>query len=485
MKKELKLLFDVIQKAETIFGRSYLNNPIFETIGKKEGESERIKVNTPYIIRLYLSSKTDLNKSQTSNETRLSKETLEFYQLIIALPKDEQDPFLERIKEKLRSKDLSLFTSSYHEALTRNRYLKSKTDIKHIEEGERKTPDFLAEGKTPFYIECKALLSKETLSNPEIEALCKRIQKLLAKKKVNGIIGITLSTKKVSELTQPILHEVDSIILTQKPFSKVADNFDISFFPIKITGEPKISEVQIQKNEFELGRFEFDLKGQTVIGISGVRILPLTTHDYSSSLRRQINKSKAQFESEHINVLHVQFPYIKLENLINLIEGQTKIIFDTLEGSSINALIIEFPYAIANQANNSKFVPDLSLPFLNSAVDTQQLLGEEPFWINQMRIVETKENLAAVYLEFEVEPSLKLIFNGIITQDLKYQIRFYLINNTLLIQYHESGLLHSTRIELPASTILAYNKIAFNAGSDSVSINGSIFRGKITSHNNK
>jgi hypothetical protein len=483
MEKDLNLLIEAINTAENVFGKSFLNDPSFETIGKKETESEKISKKTPPLIKKFRQAKIDIEKSRSIGKLELSIETIEFYQLVLALPLKDCESFFSRIIAKLKSKDLPLFTSACHEVLTRKRYKENNITLVHIDEGEQKTPDFLAKGKTRFYVECKALLSKEKLETPEIESLCKRIQKVLARKKISGVVDITISSKSVGSLTKSILTEFDYTLLNPLPVSKVSDGYEFKFTPIRIVGKPIVTEINIQRSEIDLGRFEFDMCGQVVLGVYGVRIFPIRTLDYSSSLKNQIKKSKAQFSIENINVLHVQFPFIKMESLIDLIESQSKVLFRSIDGSSINALVVEFPYIIDYVTQTSKLYPGVCLPFLNPKVTTCQLLTKNLYWLNHIRIIENKEEMASVFLEFEVNESIRMIFLGIITNDLRYQLRFYIIKNTLLVQFQVSGLLQNTRFELPNSTILERNKMAFNVGAETIAINGSTYKGKSTSHN--
>lgn len=482
MENDLNLLLESINKAEEVFGKSFLNVQIYETNGKHEAEMERISKITPLIVKKFRQAKSDIEKSKSTNQLRLSRETIEFYQLIQALPVDKTESFLSRIIDKLKTKDLSLFTSACHELMTHKRYKANEIAIEHIEEGAGKTPDFIAKGKTEFFIECKALLSNEQLETPQIESLCKRIQKALAKKRISGVIEILISSKSVGRLTELILDELENLLLNPKPYFKVYDGFEFKFTPIKIAGRPN-TEISISKMDFEIGRFEFDLQGQAILGIYGVRILPIRTQDYTSSIKNQIKKSKSQFNIKDINVLHIQFPFIKMDSLIDLIEIQTELIFNTIDGSSINALLVEFPYVIDYNEKKSEIHPSVFLPFFNPGIASLELLKENLFWLNNISIVEGKEEMTSVFLEFEVHESNKPFFYGIITNDLRYQLRFHLIKNTLLVQFQESGLIHTSRFELPNTAILVRNKMAFNVGAEKIAINGLFYKGKTTTHN--
>ena len=80
MNNDLEILLECLKFTEDSFGLKYLENPEYETIGKKKNLTDIIEAKTPKIISLFRKAKKDFN-----NNSRISLASIEFVQLISTL----------------------------------------------------------------------------------------------------------------------------------------------------------------------------------------------------------------------------------------------------------------------------------------------------------------------------------------------------------------------------------------------------------------
>jgi hypothetical protein len=484
LNKDFEILTKCISLAENLFGIDFLNKSNFDTIGKKHMEVQKAEKITPRLVKLYRQACIDLNKnSSIKKESRLTWYTIQFVQIISAIDScDLEEHFINKLIALFKIPEYEKFNSARHELLVYCNYKKSEHSIFSLPEGETKTPDFKITSPFTGFVECKSILPENEKDSSKIEVFQEDIKRKLDKVHLYGFMQITLKSSNLVEVNNEVSEFIK--LFLGKNHSQMVEGI---YCNIHFTHMPKIKSVQdfvfnFPKKEDDIGSVEFK-KIESGFNITGINITPLRPNNYLTPLENQIKKAKKQFSFNNSGILHIQFPEISSLVLINIIKLHSSTIYKHLLNNKIAALVLEFPYI--KQTNNgiSNVYPNISLPYLNSEIDCLPILEANPYWVNNLEIIESNEEIKCVFIEFDIDVKSKTALAFFTAKNLSIQAKIILIHNQLFIETRTLNSLTIAEFFLDESIINNTYKLAYNIGTEKVAINGKIIEGKITSHN--
>jgi hypothetical protein len=484
MNTDFEILSMCISLAEKLFGIDFPNKTDFDTIGKKTMGVKKAEKITPRLVKLYRQACIDRNKNRSiKKESRLTLYTVQFVQIISAIDScDLEEHFLNKLIALFKIPEYEKFNSARHELLVYCNYKKSEHSIFSLPEGVTKTPDFKITSPFTRFVECKSVLPKNEKNSLKIEVFQESIKRNLDKLNVYGFMRITLKSSNLVEANNEFSEFIK--LFLGKNDSQMVEGV---YCNIHFTHIPKIKSVQdfvfnFPKKEDDIGSVEFK-KVESGFNIIGVNITPFLSDNYLTPIKNQIKKAKKQFSVNNFGILHIQFPEISFLVLINIIKLHSRTIYKHLLNNKIAVLVLEFPYI--EQTNNgiSNVYPNISLPYLNSKIGCLPILEANPYWVNNLEIIESNEEIKCVFIEFDIDVKGKTALAFFTTKNLSIQAKIILIHTLLFIETRTLNSLTIVEFILDASIINNTNKLAYNIGAKKIAINGKIIEGKITKHN--
>lgn len=485
MNNDIEILSNCISVAENFFGINFLNKSDYNTIGKKFMEVQRAEKRIPPIVKLYRQTLIDLKRNSTNKkEINLASSTIQFVQLISVIDScDLEEPFFNKLITLFKVPEYDKFNSARHELLVYCKYKKSKYTIFSIPEGETKTPDFKITLPFASLIECKSILPDEKKDSSNITEILEVIKRKLEKLHASGLMQITLKSSNLVEVNNEVSEFIVSSIGKNITQSIEGVFCDIHFTQVSIINSIQdfVIAYPIKKQDIGIAEFRKSGPGFKIIGIN---ISPLRLNNYLVPLENHIKKAKKQFTDNNLGILHVQFPEISNLVLTDIIKTHSRIIYKHLLNKKISALVLEFPCISQTNNGKSNVYPNISLPYLNSEIDCSSILEANPYWVNSLQIIDSREEIKCVFIEFDINTESKTAVAFFATKNNSIQAKIILILNNLFIETRDLNSLSFTEFRIDQSIIKQTNKLAYNFGTEKAAINGKIIEGKITSHNN-
>lgn len=486
MNNNLILLSEYIALAEEHFGIEFLRDKEFDTVGKSQMQVKRVQKKTPELVNQYRQACTDLkNNANNTQNLKFAWSTIQFAQVLSFIKFCEKNKsFLIKIIELLKKPQYDKYNSARHELFVFGKYKQCQFSIFPIDVGAQKSPDFKITEPISALIECKSIMPEEKKDTVKIKEIVDRTKRRLEIIDTNGLMQIVLKSRDLDQVMNEINKFIE--INIEKPGDQETES---NICKIRFTKFPIIRHPQnfaighpIEKHDIGISEIRISEEGFKFIGIN---ISPLRTHNYLSPLENQIKSAKKQFKLGELGILHVQFPEIPSKTLIDIIKNHSKLIYKHLSSNKISALILEFPYTRSvDKKMKAKVYPSISIPYLNPELDGKRLLETRPYWIDGLEFLDTSDEIKCIFIEFELNSESESSLTFFVSSDGRFQGKIILIKDTLLIETKDLYSLCFAEFRLDENIINQKNKLAYNVWSDTVSLNGGLIKGEITSHNN-
>lgn len=466
MNNDLEILLECLKFTEDSFGLKYLENPEYETIGKKKNLTDIIEAKTPKIISLFRKAKKDFN-----NNSRISLASIEFVQLISTLKHgDIEQYFFDEILSKLKSSEPKDYYGIKCELSVYQHYKTSGIEIKKIPEETTTTPDFkiITDDKL-IYIECKSILSESIKHTPRLDSF---LQKLLNKINNNIVINIVLDSKdankyepEVEKLFDLAIHNKEEKIYTGKyaklqlikPSTNNNSDFVIPNF----------------NPSYSIGTLKAEIINGKLVGSGGVNFLPFFPNDYKAPLAKHLRKGNSQIEKLGKGILHIQFPPMEVKELIQFIYEHGHRIQYYIIKHSLLSVVINIPYLMEKNGKANQIIPNINIPYFKPSIELQKIASLKPFWLNNYKVIELIEKENVIKCEFSIDTTLNSCILHIRSSNFGVNIKILIINNHLL---HECIIEEFCSVKLgtiPKDIIKENNKLAIRIGEvETIYING-------------